>query len=114
MTSVLDRPEAPGKVWFAPKTLGGGVHWLSTRMHQVVDPAANQTLVQIVATEITDLYLAQQSAEAQQSRLAFLSNLGQSIAGEVEETRILERYLETGQEAVPMKALLLYRPHPRK
>lgn len=112
VASVLDRP---GGVWegvVRSEEPGGGVHWLSTRMHQVVDPAEKETLVQIVATEITDLYLAQQSAEAQQSRLAFLSNLGQSIAGEVEETRILERYLETGQDAVPMKALLLYRPHP--
>jgi len=112
VASVLDRP---GGVWAGViRTQGprGDVHWLSARMHQVVDPAENQTLVQIVATEITDLYLAQQSAEAQQSRLAFLSNLGQSMAGEVEEERILERYLETGQQAVPMKALLLFRPHP--
>jgi signal transduction histidine kinase/PAS domain-containing protein len=112
VASVLDRP---GGVWEGViRTQGarGEVHWLSARMHQVVDPTANQTLVQIVATEITDLYLAQQSAEAQQSRLAFLSNLGQSMAGEVEEERILERYLETGQQAVSMKALLLYRPHP--
>jgi len=112
VASVLEKP---GGVWegvVRTEDPGGGVQWLSTRMHQVVDPAENQTMVQIVATEITDLYLAQQSAEAQQSRLSFLSNLGQNIAGEVEEDLILERYLETGQEAVPMKALLLYRPHP--
>ena len=112
VTSVLDRP---GGVWegvIRTEDPSGAVHWLSTHMHQVVDPSANQTLVQIVATEITDLYLAQQSAEAQQSRLAFLSNLAQSMAGEVEEERILDRYLEIGQQAVPMKALLLYRPFP--
>ena len=112
VTSVLDRP---GGVWegvIRTEDPSGGVHWLSTQMHQVVDPSANQTLVQIVATEVTDLYLAQQSAEAQQSRLAFLSNLAQSMAGEVEEDRILDRYLEMGQAAVPMKALLLYRPFP--
>lgn len=112
VASVLDRP---GGIWeglIRSEDPGGGVHWLSTQMHQVVDPSANQTLVQVVATDITDLYLAQQSAEAQQSRLAFLSNLAQSMAGEVEEERILERYLELGQQAVPMKALLLYRPLP--
>ena len=112
VTSVLDRP---GGVWegvIRTEDPSGGVHWLSTQMHQVVDPSANQTLVQIVATEVTDLYLAQQNAEAQQSRLAFLSNLAQSMAGEVEEERILDRYLEMGQAAVPMKALLLYRPFP--
>jgi len=112
VTSVLSRP---GGVWEGVIRIedpSGGVHWLSTQMHQVVDPSANQSLVQIVAAEVTDLYLAQQSAEAQQSRLAFLSNLAQSLAGEVEEDRILDRYLEVGQAAVPMKALLLYRPFP--
>jgi signal transduction histidine kinase len=112
VSTVLERP---GGVWegvIRTEDPGGGVHWLSTQMHQVVDPTASQTLVQVVATEITDLYLAQQSAEAQQSRLAFLSNLAQSMAGEVEEERILGRYLEIGQQVVPMKALLLYRPLP--
>lgn len=112
VNSVLDRP---GGVWegvVRTEDSSGGVRWLSTQMHQVIDPSANETLVQIVAAEVTDLYLAQQSAEAQQSRLAFLSNLAQSMAGEVEEERILDRYLEMGQAAVPMKALLLYRPFP--
>ncbi len=112
VASVLDRP---GGIWegvIRTEDPSGGVQWLSTQMHQVVDPTENQTLVQVVATEITDLYLAQQSAEAQQSRLSFLSNLAQSMAGEVEEERILERYLETGQQIMPMKALLLYRPIP--
>ena len=110
VASVLDRP---GGIWEGVIRIedpGGGVRWLSTHLHQVVDPTENQTLVQLVATEVTDLYLAQQSAEAQQSRLSFLSNLAQSMAGEVEEDRILDRYLETGQQVVPMKALLLYRP----
>jgi len=112
VSSVLERP---GGLWegvILTEDPGGGVQWLSTQIHQVVDPTENQTLVQIVATEVTDLYLARQSAEAQQSRLSFLSNLAQSMAGEVEEERILERYLETGQQVVPMKALLLYRPLP--
>lgn len=110
VSSVL---ELPGGVWegvIRSEDPGGGVHWLSTHLHQVVDPTENQTLVQVVASEVTDLFLAQQSAEAQQSRLSFLSNLAQSMAGEVEEERILERYLETGQQVVPMKTLLLYRP----
>ncbi len=109
---VLDRP---GGVWegvIRTEDPGGAVRWLSTQLHQVVDPTENETLVQIVATEVTDLFLAQQSAEAQQSRLSFLSNLAQTMAGEVEEERILERYLEAGQRVVPMRALLLYRPIP--
>jgi signal transduction histidine kinase len=81
-------------------------------MHQVIDPVENQTLVQVVATEVTDLFLARQSAEAQQSRLAFLSNLAQSVAGEVSESLILARYFEIGQQIVPMKFLMLYRPLP--
>jgi PAS domain S-box-containing protein len=112
VASVLSRP---GGVWeevIRAEDSGGGVHWLSTQMHQVVDPMQNQTLVQIVATEVTDLLLARHSAEAQQSRLSFLSNLAQSMAGEVEEERILERYLEIGQQILPMKSLLLYRPLP--
>ncbi len=110
VASVLERP---GGVWegvIRTEDPGGAVRWLSTHLHQVVDPTEDQTLVQIVATEVTDLFLAQQSAEAQQSRLSFLSNLAQTMAGEVEEERILERYLETGQQVMPMKALLLYRP----
>jgi PAS domain S-box-containing protein len=112
VASVLDRP---GGVWeevIRAEGPGGGVHWLNTQMHQVVDPLEGRTLVQVVATEVTDLFLARQSAEAQQARLAYLSNLAQSMAGEVEEERILERYLETGSELLPMKSLLLYRPLP--
>jgi PAS domain S-box-containing protein len=112
VTSVLDRP---GGVWeevIRAEDVGGGVHWLSTQMHQVVDPTQNETLVQIVATEVTDLFLARRSAEAQQSRLSILSNLAQAMAGEVEEERILERYLESGEQIVPMRSLLLYRPLP--
>jgi signal transduction histidine kinase len=112
VASVLQRP---GGVWegvIRTEDPGGAVRWLSTHLHQVVDPTEDQTLVQIVATEVTDLFLAQQSAEAQQSRLSFLSNLAQNMAGEVEEERILERYLATGQQVVPMRTLLLYRPLP--
>ncbi len=110
--SVLERP---GGLWegvVRTEDTGGGVHWISTEMHQVVDPIERRTLVQLVGTEITDLFLAQQSAEAQQSRLAFLSNMAQSMAGEVEEERILERYLESAGQVVPMTAVLLYRPLP--
>jgi signal transduction histidine kinase len=112
VSSVLDRP---GGLWEAVVRAvdpGGGVHWLGTEMHQVVDPIENRTLVQVVATEVTDLFLAQQSAEAQQSRLSFLYNLAQSMAGEIEEERILERYLESGTQVIPMKTLFLYRPMP--
>jgi PAS domain S-box-containing protein len=112
VASVLDRP---GGVWeevIRSEAPRGDVHWLSTQMHQVVDPLEGRTLVQLVATDVTDLFLARRSAEAQQARLAFLSNLAQSVAGEVEEERILARFLEIGGEQLPMKSLLLYRPLP--
>ncbi len=88
----------------------GEVHWLNTQMHPVVDPVVGETLIQIVATDVTDLHLARRAAEGRQTRLAFLSELAQTLAGEVEEHRILERFLETGQELLPLRSLLLYRP----
>ncbi len=45
-----------------------------------------------------------------QTRLAFLSNLAQTVAGEVEEERILDHFLEIGRELLPLRSLLLYRP----
>jgi signal transduction histidine kinase/PAS domain-containing protein len=112
VASVLDRT---GGVWenvIRVDDPGGGIQWLSVQMRQVADPTENRVLVQIVATEVTDLLLARQAAEAQQGRLSLLSNLAQSLAGEVEEERILERYLKTGQDVIPMTSLLLYRPLP--
>jgi len=90
----------------------GEVHWLNTQMHPVVDPVVGETLIQIVATDVTDLHLARRAAEGRQTRLAFLSGLAQTLAGEVEEHRILERFLETGRELLPLRSLLLYRPSP--
>ena len=88
----------------------GDVHWLNTQMHPVVDPVVGETLIQLVATDVTDLHLARRAAEGRQTRLAFLSSLAQTLAGEVEEQRILERFLETGRELLPLQSLLLYRP----
>jgi signal transduction histidine kinase len=90
----------------------GEVHWLNIQMHPVVDPVVGETLIQIVATDVTDLHLAQRAVEGRQTRLAFLSGLAQTLAGEVEEHRILERFLETGRELLPLRSLLLYRPLP--
>ncbi len=90
----------------------GDVHWLNTQMHPVVDPVVGETLVQLVATDVTDLHLARRAAEGRQTRLAFLSGLAQTLAGEVEEQRILEHFLETGRELLPLRSLLLYRPLP--
>jgi len=90
----------------------GNVHWLNTQMHPVVDPVVGETLIQIVATDVTDLHLARRAVEGRQTRLAFLSGLAQTLAGEVEEHRILERFLETGRELLPLRSLLLYRPLP--
>ncbi|MCG6949477.1 MAG: PAS domain-containing protein [Acidobacteria bacterium] len=88
----------------------GIIHWLSTQMHPVVDPVLNETLIQIVAIDVTDLHLARTAAEARQSRLAFLSTLAQTVAGEVEEQKILDHFLETGRALLPLSSLLLYRP----
>jgi len=90
----------------------GNVHWLNTQMQPVVDPVVNETLIQVVAIDVTDLHLAQQAAEARQTRLAFLSNLAQTMAGEVEEQKILDHFLEMGRELLPLRSLLLYRPLP--
>jgi len=88
----------------------GSVHWLNTQMQPVVDPVVNETLIQVVAIDVTDLHLAQQAAEARQTRLAFLSNLAQTLAGEVEEQKILDHFLEMGRGLLPLRSLLLYRP----
>ena len=88
----------------------GHTHWLSTLMHPVVDPVVNETLIQVMATDITDLHIARRAAEARQNRLAFLSNLAQTLAGEVEEQFILDRFLEMSRELLPLRSVLLYRP----
>ncbi len=88
----------------------GEVHWLSIQMQPVADPVVNETLIQVVAADVTDVHLARRAAERRQSRLAFLSNLAQTLAGEVEEKRILEHFLETGQALTTIRSLLLYRP----
>ncbi len=88
----------------------GTVHWLNTQMQPVADPVVNETLIQVVAVDVTDLHLARRAAEGRQSRLAFLSNLAQSLSGELEEQKILDLFLELGQEILPLQSLLLYRP----
>ncbi len=87
----------------------GSVHWLNTQMQPVMDPVVNETLIQVVATDVTDLHLARRAAEGRQSRLAFLSNLAQALAGELEEERILELFLELARESLPLRSALLYR-----
>jgi signal transduction histidine kinase len=88
----------------------GQVHWLNTQLLPVLDPVAGEILVELVATDVSDLFLARRIAEARQTRMAFLSNVAQTVAGETEEQRILERFLELAQEVYPIISLLLYRP----
>ena len=88
----------------------GEVHWLNTQMHPVVDPVISETLIQVVATDVTDLQLARRAAEARQTRLAFLSSVAQTVAGEVGEQRILDHFLALGGDNFPMRSVLLYRP----
>jgi len=40
----------------------GNVHWLNTRMQPVADPVANETLIQVVAADVTDVHLARRAA----------------------------------------------------
>jgi signal transduction histidine kinase/PAS domain-containing protein len=90
----------------------GQIHWLNTQLLPVHDPAAGETLVELVATDVSDLFLARRVAEARQTRMAFLSNVAQTVAGETEDQRVLERFLELGQEIYPIISLVLYRPRP--
>jgi len=90
----------------------GGVHWLNTQLHPVTDPETSDTLVEVVASDVTDLFVARRTAEARQTRMTFLTNVAQTVAGEVADMRILNRFLELGKEIYPMRSLLLYRPLP--
>jgi signal transduction histidine kinase/PAS domain-containing protein len=87
----------------------GGLHWITTQMHPVVDPVDQQAQVEVVASDITDLMLARRTSEARQSRLAFLSNLAQTVAGEVAGERILDRFLEISRDTFSVSALVLLR-----
>ncbi|MFV2073113.1 MAG: ATP-binding protein [Thermoanaerobaculales bacterium] len=107
---ILDEDQSSWEEVVRTEDSEGGVHWLNMQMHQVIDPVVNETLVQVVATEVTDLQLARRAAEARQSRLAFLSNLAQTVTGEVEDQRILDHFLEMSAEILPIRSSLLYRP----
>ncbi len=110
--SVLEEGRQSWEEVVRIEDIEGGVHWLNTQMHPVVDPVVGETLIQVVATDVTDLQLARRAAEARQTRLAFLSNVAQTVAGEVEEQRILDHFLELGRDIFPMRSVLLYRPLP--
>lgn len=92
--------------------LEGTAHWLNLHLHPMVDPVDNRLFVEVVATDVTDLQLARRSSEVRQSRLAFLSNVGQTVAGELAVERLLDRFLVLGREVYPMASLVLYRPVP--
>jgi signal transduction histidine kinase/PAS domain-containing protein len=108
--TTIDREEGGWEAVVRVVDPGRDVHWLSTQLHPVLDPVANEILVQVVATDVSDLFLARRTAEARQTRMAFLSNVAQTVAGEVAVQRILERFLELGQEVYPITSLLLYHP----
>ncbi len=108
--SVLEEGRRSWEDVVRVEDVGGEIHWLNTQMHPVVDPVISETLIQVVATDVTDLQLARRAAEARQTRLAFLSNVAQTLAGEVGEQRILDHFLALGGETFPMRSVLLYRP----
>jgi PAS domain S-box-containing protein len=107
--AVLESGHQPWEQVVRVEDAAANVHWLNMQMQPVMDPVVNETLIQVVATEITDLHLARRAAEAKQSRLAFLSAVAHTVAGEVEEQRILDRFLDMGRELLPLRSLLLYR-----
>ncbi len=72
----------------------GGSHWLQVGVHPVLDPVEERHYVEIVGTDVTELLLARRAAERRQDRLALLSNAAQTVAGERQEQRILERFVE--------------------
>ncbi len=90
----------------------GLVHWLSLELHPIVDPVVGRAAVQVVATDVTDLQLVRRTSESRQSRLVFLSNVAQTVAGEVAVERVLGRFLELGGEVYPLRSLQLWQPCP--
>lgn len=90
----------------------GLVHWLNLELHHFVDPVEGTAAVQVVATDVTDLQLARRTSEGRQSRLAFLSNTAQTVAGEIAVERVLERFLVLGREVYPLRSLRLWQPSP--
>ncbi len=112
MRAVLDgsSPTADGEIRVSDG--GGDTHWLSARVHRVSSPVDGERRLAIVATETTDLVLARQTGEARQARLVFLSDVAQTVAGEVAETRILDRFLELAEDRFSVVALHLLRPLP--
>jgi signal transduction histidine kinase/PAS domain-containing protein len=108
--ATIDRKTGGWEAVVRVADAAGQVHWLNTQLLPVVDPVAGETLVELVASDVSDLFLARRIAEARQTRMAFLSNVAQTVAGETEDQRILERFLELGQEIYPVISLLLYRP----
>lgn len=90
----------------------GLVHWLHLELHPFIDPVEHATAVQVMATDVTDLQLARRTSETRQSRLAFLSNTAQTVAGEVAVGRVLERFLALGREVYPVRSLRLWQPSP--
>lgn len=88
----------------------GTTHWLTLQARPLYDPVEEAALVELVGSDVTDLQLARRTGEVRQTRLAFLANLAQTLAGEIVETRLVERLLEIGRQVLPMLGVALYRP----
>lgn len=88
----------------------GMAHWLSFQARPVFDPVEDTALVELVASDVTDLQIARRTGEVRQTRLAFLANLAQTLAGETLETRLVERVFEIGQQTLPLLGVALFRP----
>ncbi len=125
----LDRihPEDRGAVQSAIRAVSGGgspgwegvvratdrdesLHWLSLQARPMTDPLDAAPLVELVATDVTDLLIARRTSESRQTRLAFLANVAQTLAGETAESRIVDRLLDMGREIFPAVGVTLYRP----
>ncbi|MCG6961738.1 MAG: GAF domain-containing protein [Acidobacteria bacterium] len=90
----------------------GSVHWLSVRAELGHDPVEDESRVQVVAADISELHVARRTAEDRQDRLTLLTNLAQTVAGETAEEQILQRFLSLTSELLPLTAVCLLRASP--
>jgi PAS domain S-box-containing protein len=113
--AVRSLAEEEGEGWTGvvrATDLDGSVHWLTVRAELGHDPVEDESRVQLVAADISELHVARRTAEDRQERLALLTNLAQTVAGETAEEQILQRFLALASELLPLTAVCLLRASP--
>lgn len=88
----------------------GAIRWLNVEVHGGTDPLDERPVAEVVATDVTDLFLARRSAEQREETLSVLADLAQTVAGETGLPTILERFLERIRDRIPASSARLYRP----